>query len=54
MNSAFGGRCRVDGGDLSLLLAKWGTASKEYDLDDDGVVGGGDLSLVLAAWGACP
>ncbi len=44
----------VDGGDLSLLLAKWGTASKEYDLDDDGVVGGGDLSLVLAAWGACP
>ncbi|MCP4069288.1 MAG: hypothetical protein GY741_13495, partial [Phycisphaeraceae bacterium] len=44
----------VDGGDLSLLLAKWGTAAEEYDLDEDGVVGGGDLSLVLATWGVCP
>jgi len=44
----------VDGGDLSLLLAKWGTPAKEYDLDGDGVVGGGDLSLVLATWGPCP
>ena len=44
----------VDGSELSLLLAVWGTTSSVYDLDGDGVVGGGDLSLVLAAWGNCP
>lgn len=44
----------VNGGDLSLLLATWGTATPECDVDEDGIVGGGDLSLVLATWGACP
>jgi polyhydroxybutyrate depolymerase len=44
----------VNGGDLSLMLATWGTASEACDVDQDGIVGGGDLSLVLATWGVCP
>ena len=44
----------IDGGDLSLLLGTWGTATVECDVDEDGIVGGGDLSLVLATWGPCP
>jgi glucose/arabinose dehydrogenase len=39
----------VDGGDLGLLLANWGT-SGPGDLDGDGQVAGGDLGLLLAAF----
>jgi hypothetical protein len=42
----------VDGADLGVLLAEWGTAGA--DLDGDGVTGGSDLGLLLAAWGPCP
>ena len=41
----------VDGGDLGLLLAGWGSRDPALDLDGDGNVGGGDLGLLLAAWG---
>jgi hypothetical protein len=45
----------IDGGDLGLMLALWGTANPPAgDLDGDGVVGGGDLGLLLAAWSQCP
>ena len=41
---------RVDGADLGLLLAGWGSSDATLDLDRDGTVGGGDLGLLLAAW----
>lgn len=40
----------VDGGDLGLLMAAWGTDAVAMDLDQDGTVGGGDLGVLLAAW----
>lgn len=43
----------VDGADLAILLAAWGT-SGPGDLDGSGVVDGADLAIVLAAWGPCP
>jgi hypothetical protein len=39
----------VDGGDLGLLLAGWGSSSP--DLDGNGLCDGADLGLLLAAWG---
>ncbi|MAC75485.1 MAG: hypothetical protein CMJ22_07890 [Phycisphaerae bacterium] len=42
----------VNGGDIGLLLAAWGTINA--DLDGDGTTGGADLGLILAAWGPCP
>jgi hypothetical protein len=39
----------VDGADLGLLLAGWGSSSP--DLDGNGTVDGADLGLLLAAWG---
>jgi hypothetical protein len=44
----------VDGSDMNLLLAAWGTSKEIYDLDDDGYVDGMDLTIVLAYWGPCP
>ncbi len=41
----------VDGADLGLLLARWGTNDPGADLDSDGQVAGGDLGLLLASWG---
>jgi 5'-nucleotidase len=40
----------VDGADLGLVLADWGTASPRSDLNRDGSVDGVDLGLLLAAW----
>jgi len=40
----------VNGADLSILLAAWGTADPVADLNDDGVVNGADLSILLANW----
>jgi hypothetical protein len=40
----------VDGNDLGLLLAAWGTRGPA-DLNGDGTVDGNDLGLLLAAWG---
>lgn len=40
----------VDGGDLGLLLAAWGSAGGDADLDGNGIVDGGDLGVLLSAW----
>jgi len=40
----------VDGADLGLLLAAWGSADEDADLDASGVVDGADLGLLLSAW----
>ena len=45
---------QVDGGDLGLLLAAWGTSDPAADLNGDGTVNGADLGLLLADWGPCP
>ncbi|MFO0962587.1 MAG: hypothetical protein U0625_06725 [Phycisphaerales bacterium] len=39
----------IDGADLGLLLAGWGTA--DADLNGDGTTDGADLGLLLAQWG---
>ena len=47
----------VDGADLSILLANWGSCPGGVstgcvgDLNCDGIVDGADLSVLLAAWG---
>lgn len=43
----------VNGADLGLLLAAWGSSDPTADLNGDGDVNGADLGLLLAAWGAC-
>jgi hypothetical protein len=40
----------VDGSDLGVLLAAWGTSDALADLNDDGVVDGADLGVLLANW----
>ncbi len=45
----FNGDGRVDGGDIGLLLAAWGTPGPT-DLDGSGSTDGGDLGQLLAAW----
>lgn len=52
------GNCIVNGADMGLLLANWGTCGDPSncpgDLDFNGVINGSDLGLILAAWGNCP
>jgi polyhydroxybutyrate depolymerase len=43
----------IDGADLGMLLAAWGSADPASDLDGNGSVDGADLGMLLAAWGAC-
>jgi hypothetical protein len=40
----------VDGADLGILLAAWGSFDPIADLNHDGVVDGADLGLLLSAW----
>ncbi len=42
----------VNGSDLGLLLAAWGSCPNPCpaDFTGDGLVDGGDLGLLLAAW----
>jgi hypothetical protein len=40
----------VDGADLTLLLAAWGTDDELVDLDGDGLVNGIDLTILLGNW----
>jgi choice-of-anchor B domain-containing protein len=42
----------VDGNDLGVLLADWGTVGGPADLNGDGIVDGNDLGQLLADWGA--
>lgn len=44
------GNGAVDGIDLGLMLAAWGTEDAAANLDGIGVVGGPDLGLLLAGW----
>ena len=41
----------VNGSDLAVLLAAWGTP--DADLTGDGIADGSDLAVLLAAWGSC-
>ena len=40
----------VDGTDLTIVLAAWGTADATADINDDGSVDGVDLTIILAGW----
>ena len=40
----------VNGVDLAILLAAWGTSDEEADLDQDEIVGPEDLTILLASW----
>jgi len=42
----------VNGADLAILAAAWGTADPIADLDGNGVVDGADLSILLSNWSA--
>jgi hypothetical protein len=42
---------KVDGADLGILLAVFGTDSAQADFDENGIVDGADLGLMLATWG---
>ncbi len=44
----------VNGADLGMLLAAWGSADATADLDGNGNVNGADLGMLLAGWGPCP
>ncbi|MEE2895387.1 MAG: hypothetical protein VX726_06540 [Planctomycetota bacterium] len=49
------GDCEVNGADLGLLVAAWGSGSGPADLDGNGTVEGGDLGIMLAYFGtSCP
>lgn len=44
----------IDGADLGLLLASWGTnPGSPADLDGNGVVDSADLGILLGNWGPC-
>ena len=50
----FGGDGVVDGADIGLLLAAWGSCPGcPEDLNGDGEVNGADIGLLLAAFGKC-
>ncbi|MAJ46347.1 MAG: hypothetical protein CBC35_03415 [Planctomycetes bacterium TMED75] len=49
----FDGNGAVDGGDLTQILASWGTNDPQADLSEDGVVAGEDLTILLGRWGQC-
>jgi hypothetical protein len=40
----------VNGADLGLMIAEWGTTKSFADLNGDGIVDGGDLGILLASW----
>ena len=41
----------IDGLDLAILLAAWGTQNSIADIDLSGIVDGSDLTSLLASWG---
>ena len=45
----------IDGSDLAVLLAEWGTVkgAAAADFNDDGEVNSLDLGLLVGAWGPC-
>jgi hypothetical protein len=49
----FDGNDVVNGADLGVLLAQWGSTGSA-DLNGDGTVNGADLGTLLSKWGTCP
>ena len=51
----FNGDGTVNGADMTLLLAEWGSVEPpfEIDLNCDGVVNGADMTILLSNWGRC-
>jgi hypothetical protein len=45
---------QVNGADVGLMLAAWGSSDPAADLTADGLVSGADLGLLLGGWGPCP
>ena len=45
---------RVDGYDLTQVLANWGGDLAVFDLSGDSVIDGQDVSILLSNWGECP
>ena len=49
----------VDGNDLGIMIAEWGTGERFYQLDEtipgvENLLEAADLGLLIAAWGECP
>ena len=44
------GNGTINGADLTLVLAAWGTPDHPADLDGNGVVDGPDLTIILGGW----
>ena len=40
----------VDGADLTILLADWGSENNRSDINNDGIVDGADLTILLDKW----
>jgi hypothetical protein len=49
----FNGDGEVDGADLTILLASWGSDLDAFDLNGDDTVDGQDLGILLGRWGPC-
>ena len=49
----FDGNGVVNGNDLAVVLAGWGTSNPAGDTNNDGTINGIDLATVLASWGSC-
>ena len=50
----FNGDGSIDGGDLGLLIARFGTCGGcPEDLNNDNLVNGSDIGLLLSYWGSC-
>jgi hypothetical protein len=39
--------------DMLAVVAAWGTADPDADIDGDGLVGIGDLLILIESWGPC-
>jgi hypothetical protein len=54
--SDLNGDCSINGSDLGMLLAHWGSepANAVSDINSDGNVDGADLGYLLNGWGPCP
>lgn len=45
---------KVDGTDIGVLFALWGTGNPLADFNKDGIADGIDLGILVGAWGDCP
>ena len=43
----------IDGTDLGLILALWGSSNSLADINGDGIVDGADFAELLGSWGPC-